>query len=206
MPLSWPELHGALTHFPVALLISACIFEIGAMVMKRPTGRIVSFWMLVGAVVMAVPALITGWMTGSELFGASPRPPSVFVQHRLTAFLTFGLAVLLLVWRTKARDQFASRTLMASVFLTLIIAGMVGYVGFLGGRMVFGGTHYSVDEHAKQGESAPVAGAESKNPKVSPALLALGRKLFQSNNCVSCHTVNGIVAQFVKTPSRLFLS
>ncbi len=28
--ISWPEIHGALTHFPVALLITAAIFETGA--------------------------------------------------------------------------------------------------------------------------------------------------------------------------------
>src|SRR5579871_776587 len=102
---SWPEMHGALTHFPIALLVTACVFEIGAALLHRPTGRLVSFWMLVAAVVMAVPALATGWMTGSQLFGGAPSLPSVFVWHRAAAFTTAGLAVVLLGWRAAARDR-----------------------------------------------------------------------------------------------------
>src|SRR5438128_10774296 len=73
--MSWPEMHGAITHFPVALLITAFIYEAGAMVLHRPAWKSVSFWMLVAAVVTAVPSLVAGWMTGNELFSGVAQPP-----------------------------------------------------------------------------------------------------------------------------------
>src|SRR5690348_11461198 len=118
--LSWPELHGALTHFPVALLIMACAFEIGAALFRKAEWRIVSFWILVGAVVLAIPSLATGWITGGMLFAGPAQPPALFSHHRLAAFVTSALAVILLVWRIATHDRLAGIALTASVILAAI--------------------------------------------------------------------------------------
>lgn len=185
--ISWPELHGALTHFPVALLITAAIFEVGAVLLRKPIGRVVSFWLLVAAVAMAVPALMTGWITGGSLFGKAARPPDVFVWHRAAVFTASGLALLLLAWRARSRDQLVGGALTASVLLILVIAGVIGFAGYLGGRMVFGTqTHEHATEH--EGQSTH---SESTGPSVDPKAVQAGQKLFQSNNCLSCHKMNG---------------
>src|SRR5207248_2843815 len=126
----WPELHGALTHFPVALLITAAVFEFGAVILQKPAGRLIGFWLLIAAVVMAVPALITGWITGNTLFSAGSAP-SLFVWHRAAAFTTAGLAVLLLLWRWRARDQLVGAALTLSTLLILVVATAAGYTGYL---------------------------------------------------------------------------
>jgi len=191
--LSWVEWHGAITHIPLAFLLSVPVFEIGAWLFRKPEWRIVSFWMLVGAVVMAVPSLVSGYLTGfaegyisgpSYLF-PSARDSWVFQQHWIAALATSGLAIILLAWRVKTRDRFPQRVLLGSVLLALFAAGASGYTGYLGGKMVFGGRN----------RVAPVADSEKIVPppvqtlKLDPKLIAAGEKLFMSEdqNCLACH-------------------
>src|SRR5205085_11428402 len=122
--MSWPEMHGAVTHFPVALLITAFIYEAGALVLHRPAWRAASLWMLVAAVVTAVPSLVVGWMTGNQLFSGVGQPPAVFVWHRAAAFTTSGVALLLLLWRAIARDQLGRGSRGGSVALAPVAAGV----------------------------------------------------------------------------------
>ena len=189
--ISWVELHGALTHIPVAFLLGVAVFEVGAAVLRKPEWRIVSFWLLVGAVVVAVPSLITGWITGGDLkfTGDGVQSPGIFMTHRLFAFTTSGLAVILLLWRVKARDCLVGSGLGVSLLLSLVIAASVGYTGFLGGRMVFGETS---QQSAQNLDYIPVKSTDKiKNPVVEPQLIATGQKLFTALPCQSCHRMDG---------------
>jgi mono/diheme cytochrome c family protein len=189
--LSWVELHGALTHIPIAFLLAVSVFEVGAALLRKPEWRIVSFWLLVGAVVTAVPSLITGWITGNDLrfTGNAVQSPGVFVTHRLFAFTTSGFAVILLLWRVKAKDRLSGRALGASILLSLVVAAGIGYTGFLGGRMVFGGTGR---ESAQSSGYVPMKSTDKiKTPVVEPQLVATGQKLFQTLPCQSCHRMDG---------------
>ncbi len=185
--ISWPEMHGALTHFPVALLITAAVFEIAAAVLRKPAGRIVSLWLLVAAVVMAVPTLLTGWFTGNHIFGAR-RAPSVFVWHRAAAFTTVGLAVVLLLMRLRKKDQMTGGALAVSLFLILSIAGVVGFTGYLGGKMVFASQAQALEQRHSE---SPNPLATARKQPIDTQLIAAGQKLFRGNNCISCHKLNG---------------
>ena len=194
-PLSWVELHGALTHMPVAFLLAVPLFEIGAVVFRKPEWRTVSFWLLVAAVVMAVPSLLTGWFTGNDIFLSreNAQAPAIFYQHRLAAFSTSGLAIVLLAWRIKSRDQLPKHALAASILLAAVTAATVGYPGFLGGRMVFGGGSEPASASvAVNSTSAPATkDSQPKIPAVEPRLVAGGARLFKELPCQSCHRMEG---------------
>ena len=189
MPLSWVEIHGAITHLPLAFLLAVPVFEIGALIFRKPEWRIVSFWLLAGAVVLAVPALGSGWITGDDLgfTGTSRQPPAIFSQHRLIAFIALGLAALLLLWRVKARDQLRGRTHLASIMLSLTIAGAIGWVGYLGGRMVFGDDDRGENRKPDKTRVEPIA----KAPTIDPQLVADGAVYYKQNGCQACHRMNG---------------
>jgi mono/diheme cytochrome c family protein len=170
-------MHGAVTHFPVALLITAFIYDAGAMVLHRPAWRTVSFWMLVAAVLTAVPSLIAGWITGNELLSGCAQPPAVFVWHRAAALTTSGVALLLLLWRAIARDQLAGGARVGSVALALVAAGVVGYTGYLGGVMTLG-------------SQAPAGPAVAAAAAAVPNHLVAGRQLFEKS-CAGCHGAHG---------------
>ncbi len=190
MPIfSWSELHGALTHIPVAFLMGVAVFELGAIILRKPVWRVVSFWLLAGAVLVAIPTLITGWITGVDLkfIGSSAAPPEIFLRHRIAAFALTGLASVLLFWRIRARDQLQGKAYIISVALTLLVAAVVTYTGFLGGRMVFGAP---TSKTVQSSEYVPIAPG-AKIPNVSARLVADGEKLFQTLPCQSCHRMNG---------------
>jgi mono/diheme cytochrome c family protein len=131
--------------------------------------------MLVAAVVMAVPSLIAGWITGNELFAGVAQPPTVFVWHRAAAFTTSGVALLYLLWRAIARDQLAGGARAGSVALALVAAGVVGYTGYLGGVMTLG----------SQASAVPAGAAQAVPNDLGP-----GRQLFEKS-CAGCHGARG---------------
>jgi uncharacterized membrane protein len=188
--LSWGELHGALTHIPVAFLLAVPVFEIGALLLRKPEWRLVSFWLLVGAVIIAVPSLITGWINGNDLkFTGTASPPTSFVRHRAAAFSTAGLALILLGWRLKTRDQLTRPALSLSVALAVVTACTVGYTGYLGGRMVFGGAEPDASTSAEASQDDPKPATEVAG--IDPKLVATGQKLFVELPCQSCHRIAG---------------
>ena len=196
--LSWVEFHGAFTHMPLAFLLAVPVFEIGATIFHKPEWRTVSFWLLVGAVVMAVPSLLSGWFTGNDIFltRENAQAPAIFYQHRLAAFSTSGLAILLLAWRIKSRDRLRKRALTASILLAGVIAVTVGYSGFLGGRMVFGSGSQEPASASTYVPLEPVASpaakdSQPKTPDVEPRLVTAGAKLFKELPCQSCHRMEG---------------
>jgi len=195
--LSWPEIHGAVTHFPVALLMAGVAFDLAATVLRKDEWRTVGFWMLVVAVVMAVPSIVAGLMTAADLYGGPARPPDIFYLHRNAAFLTSALAAAALAWRVLKKDRLSGGARAGALLLSLAAAGTVGYVGFLGGRMVFG------DESQNRPPTPPGTGAasgareepEDAEPRdnAAPELVARGRTLFSQEDmaCLNCHTYEG---------------
>lgn len=181
------ELHGALTHFPIALLFMAITFDLGAYLWRKQEWRIVSFWMIVSAAIMIVPTLATGWIAGGDYTAGRGGVPAIFWWHRLSAFTTGGLAVTLLLWRVKVKDALSGTALLGSIALTLLTVSIVGYTGFLGGRMVFGTNDAAGQTTAPQPGSA--IAATKPLPKFDPKLIAAGEKLFTSddNGCLNCH-------------------
>lgn len=201
---TWVEMHGALTHFPIALLIMAVVYEFGAAIWRKAEWRIVSFWLLVGAVVLSVPALFTGWMTGLPDM-RSGHPSQAFIWHRLSAFLTSGLSCLILTWRAKAHDRLDRGALAASMGAIAGASVIVLYTGYLGGEMALGGNGggtvmaQSVPTPATAA-GTPVAPVTSTSgpPRVhgqnaDPQLVAAGEKIFRNedNGCLGCHKMNG---------------
>jgi mono/diheme cytochrome c family protein len=179
----WLKLHGAFTHFPVALLLTGAAFEVGAYLFRKAEWRTVSFWLLVAAVALALPSLVTGWVTATGMFGSAwPGTPPIFVQHRTLAIATSVIAALLLVGRVIRRDADASRGSAAAAVLVFVLAAVgAGFTGYLGGEMVLAGA----------GEGGA---ATATVPPVDPGLVATGAKLFQTYRCQGCHTMNGVGA------------
>lgn len=193
MPLfSWPEMHGAIVHFPIALILAACFYELIGILLRKPVYRTVSFWMLLSAVVMSLPSLVTGWMTGTEMYRGPA--PDVFLTHRNIAFLSTGLALILLAWRALARDGLVGRPLLGSLLLSLLIAAGTGYTGFLGGQMMFTRRGFTIEQTAAApaGGNAPAGKAGLvKVVVLDSTLIEAGKKLYAREACANCHAIKG---------------
>lgn len=162
---SWVELHGAVTHFPITLLILVCALDFGAFVFRRPAWRETSLLLLWIAVVMSPVALLSGYFTGREY----ARPPVGFDTHWIAAVLTSVLALALLLWRVLSRDHLSSNARVAALCVTTACAATVGYTGHMGGQMVFG-------DRDSGAEATPVALAPTPAP-VNPKLASAAVKM-----------------------------
>ena len=195
--LTWPEMHGAITHFPIALLLGGLFFDIAAQIKKRDENlahawRIVSFWMLVLAVLSSVPSLFTGWVTGNQIYGSQGPMPAIFVWHRALAFFSSGTAILLLLMRVRARDYESSTRADSRraplLVLALLAAIAVGATGHFGGRMVFGS-----EDDGNTGTFADdkTSTRNVDKPKFDTKLVTAGAKVYSTESCASCHQIEG---------------
>jgi len=137
---SWVEVHGATTHFPIVLLMLACIFDIGAIVFRRPAWREMTLIMLVVAVATLPISLLSGYLHGREY----ARAPVGYDLHWMAAVVTSVLALIILLWRMATRDKLVTRdhlqkpARIGALILTMGSASAVSFTGFMGGQMVFG--------------------------------------------------------------------
>lgn len=151
---SWVQLHGAITHFPIALLVLAMPIELGAFLLrnapeKQRSWRQVSLLLLGVAFVTSLPALLTGYLTGQTF----ARLPAEFQTHWMLAAVSTVATGLAFLWRVMARDQLRQGPRVSSLALIVIGAAAVAWTGHLGGKMVFG------DE-----EPSPVAAVPTPTP------------------------------------------
>src|SRR5215471_4591465 len=102
--IPWDKLHGAMTHFPIALLLfsTACDF-VSVALKKQPFAkglRLVSLYGLVVAAVASLGAVISGIaLTKGNLWGGGD-----LLSHHRFVWPAFALLVGLAVWRLVVRD------------------------------------------------------------------------------------------------------
>ena len=103
--IPWDKLHGAMTHFPIALLLfsTACDF-VSVMLRKLPFARelrSVSLYALAVAALASLGAVISGIvLTKGDLWGRGD-----FAWHHRFVWAAFGLLMALAVWRLVVRVQ-----------------------------------------------------------------------------------------------------
>ncbi|MDD5262031.1 MAG: DUF2231 domain-containing protein [Methylacidiphilales bacterium] len=138
-PNLWAKLHGASTHFPVALALSSVLFDSLAMAISNPERRMglraAGFYALILGVLGAFPAVISGLvMTRWDSLGSGP-----LLWHHCFVWPAFGLMVGLAVWRALARNQASSRVFAIYLALMILTAGLVAAAGYWGGELLLNG-------------------------------------------------------------------
>lgn len=123
--MDWLHFHGAVTHFPVALIMAAAMFEVGAEVFGVREWRVAAFWMLALGVVMTLPALVAGLMTARGIYGAAAWP-LIVKEHLTCAVITTILGFTALVWRIRSRE---SRGATVVIVLAALAVAATGYFG-----------------------------------------------------------------------------
>lgn len=194
---SWPYLHGAITHFPVAMLIAGILFDIGGAAFKKRDLRMVGFWMLVVAVLGAGASLISGTLAANALFDG--RVPAILARHRLMAYITGVLALILVLWRIKARDAMRGPVLYASLILGFLLSVSAGVTGYIGGSIALGGLSQQnarASSNRRQSITTlhPAGATAAPAAAPTPALIQAGKTAFESDNlgCTSCHSFQGV--------------
>lgn len=129
----WQHVHGASSHFPIALIIVAILFEMGAILFKKPTWRVVGFWAVIVAAVLAVPTVLSGLTGQLGWFGVTKWDAEHLILHRNVSLWGGGAIVLLALWRVLREKTGMNPGEFVAYLLALAAAtGAIGYTGYLG--------------------------------------------------------------------------
>ena len=133
----WPKLHGASTHFPVALAMAAALFDGLGFVLpaasphKRGLHAAGYYAIILGAL-GTFPAVLSGLlMTRGETLGHD-----ALLFHHLFVWPAFAGLVGLGVWRALVGERYSRRGFggyLAGLFLT---AGLMAGAGYWGGELI----------------------------------------------------------------------
>ena len=126
--------HGALNHFPIALLFVSAGLDFVAG--KRPNLRSSAWLLLVLGTLGAIAATVSG-LLAHLAYEDDPILLSAIEVHQYLAFTTMALFAALTAWRWRSlrrgSDVGGNRMYLALILLGLVVLGVTG---FLGGNLV----------------------------------------------------------------------
>lgn len=129
-------MHGATTHFPIALTLAALLCDAAAVALwHRPAGRGLRSAGLYAAALAAagtVPAVASGlFLTRGELLGAG-----ALRWHHLFVWPAFALIVTAGLWRGLSHRRLSRRGQAAGVAAWAAAASLVAAAGYWGGQLL----------------------------------------------------------------------
>lgn len=138
--IPWDKLHGATTHFPIALLLFSTLCDFVSVTFKKlPFSRglrLVSFYSLVVAALGSLGAVVSGIaLAKGDLWGRG-----YLGWHHRFVWPAFGLLVALAVWRLVVRDETSRIGLCVYLILMLLASGFVAAAGYFGGEILLSGS------------------------------------------------------------------
>jgi len=176
--IPWDKLHGAMTHFPIALLLfsTACDF-VSVMLRKLPFARelrSVSLCALAVAALASLGAVISGIaLSKGDLWGRGD-----FGWHHRFVWPAFGLLVALAVWRLVVREAMSRFGLCLYLCLMLLASGLVAAAGYFGRELTTG----------RRGRSPESSANATRSPMES--ILPCCNTSAPSSGITSCFTVS----------------
>ncbi len=134
----WQHIHGASSHFPIALLILSVVFDLGSSWRKNAGWRAVGFWCIIVAAIIAVPATVSGLSANLGWFGVEKWDAEQMVLHRNIALATGGMSIVLALWRSLRRDDLKGGAWAVYLGLAIMTALGISYTGWLGAYVARG--------------------------------------------------------------------
>jgi uncharacterized membrane protein len=127
--------HGAINHFPIALLFVSVGLDLFALASKP--GLHGSAWLLlVLGTIGAIAATVTGLISHLP-YEEDPTLLAAIEPHQYTAFAATAIFTALTAWRWRSLRR-GSELGGGAAYLTLALLGLVvlGITGFLGGKLL----------------------------------------------------------------------
>jgi uncharacterized membrane protein len=138
--IPWDKLHGATTHFPIALLLFSTLCDFVSVTFKKlPFARglrLVSFYGLAVAALGSLGAVASGIaLTKGDLWGRG-----YLGWHHRFVWPAFGLLVALAVWRLVVGCEMSRVGTRVYLILMLLASGFVAAAGYFGGEILLSGS------------------------------------------------------------------
>lgn len=134
----WMQVHGAITHFPIAFLFGAALFDaIGFLLpvsSKRRSFQFTGYWLLILGGLSSFGAAFSGLAVSRwSVSGTGP-----LLQHHLFAWPAFALIVGLTSWRVVVVSTPSRRAFAVYLSVLALTCALVGMVGWSGGELLIG--------------------------------------------------------------------
>lgn len=138
-PSIWPKLHGATTHFPIALVICSVACDCaGWMWAERPSAaglHATGYWTMLLAALGSVAAVLSGLvMTHGSVAGHG-----ALRWHHVFVWPSFALLVGLATWRIVGGRHASRRQFAIYLGAVVVTAVLVSAAGYWGGELLVRG-------------------------------------------------------------------
>jgi uncharacterized membrane protein len=135
-PSIWSNLHGASTHFPIALMLVSAFCD-GASLLARDAERRRGF-RFAGTVTIVLGALASyaAVLSGLIVSRWQPLGHATLLRHHLFVWPAFGMMTGLAVWRVLAREETSRAPTRISLALMLVAAAVMSGAGYWGGELL----------------------------------------------------------------------
>jgi uncharacterized membrane protein len=135
-PHLWDKIHGAVTHFPIALSLASVALEVAGCMFRGSSAREqlqvsakLTLW--IGALA-SVPAVASGLvMTHGRVLGHD-----LIRMHHLFVWPAFALLIASATWRLLAGRHATPRALLGYRLVVVVAAGLTAAAGAYGGEMM----------------------------------------------------------------------
>jgi len=134
-PSIWSKLHGASTHFPIALMLASTLCDgisfLGKNREWRQNCRFAATVTMVLGALGSYAAVVTGVvMSQGQVWGHA-----TLLRHHQFVWPAFGLMTGLTAWRILARNQPSQKAAAVQLLLMILTSALMSGAGFFGGEL-----------------------------------------------------------------------
>lgn len=126
-------LHPKVVHFPIALFLTALIFEMISWIFRKDQFHKTALYLFVFAALLSPLIVRTGMWEAERLHLNHP----LLAEHSLMAQRLMWISLMSLPFLWLLKREYVKYFRITFVIVTLVTAGLVGYAGHLGGQMVY---------------------------------------------------------------------
>ncbi len=139
LPDYLPGVHPLLVHFPVALLVSALIVDLVAIVARHDFARRAATWLLAGGTAFLPFTYWTGRQASDRVINPFPQAQAVMAEHSDLAWWTLWVFVAVAALRLAlvSRQRLHGALHVVSAVLLVGATILLGVTAEHGGRLVF---------------------------------------------------------------------
>jgi uncharacterized membrane protein len=135
----WSRLHGGATHFPIALIFAAALFDGLSFFLRgrqnpHPEFRVLGYWLALLGAVSSFGAVFSGLALSNWNTGGS----GLVWRHHLFVWPAFAVMVALGTWRSLVRPDVSGRPFALYLIAMIVGCAFIAIAGYFGGEMLLG--------------------------------------------------------------------
>jgi uncharacterized membrane protein len=136
--LFWSRVHGGMTHFPIALILGAALFDALGFFLHRSSKQrelsVTGYWLTILGALGSLGAVFSGLALSKWKIGGT----GLLLRHHLFVWPAFALIVGLATWRFLIGNQSSQSGFAIYLSILAIACGLISAAGFFGGEMLLG--------------------------------------------------------------------